>query len=300
MRWIEDDGRVTRVPHAVEQQQRQHVRLPGPADLLRAPDPPRRPLRARRLGHRASPTTINGKRLNSPNDVVAHPDGSSGSPIRPTAAQLYEGTPDAAGGPSNPPASSTRGSASPPSIGDSKRELPTNVYRCGPERPRRPRSSPRTRCPIRTACASRPTTRSSTSSAPARGRAIPDPAARATSTCSTSAPTTGSRTASCFSDFMVDGVKCGPDGVRVRRRRQPLVLEQRRPQRRLQRRHRVERRTASCIGRIRTARGLRQRLLRRPQAQPAVHGRQPVALRGLHRHAGRRASVRAARSTAAA
>ena len=48
-----DRGRrpCQRVPHAVEQQQRQHLRLPGPADLLRAPDPARRPLRARRLDH---------------------------------------------------------------------------------------------------------------------------------------------------------------------------------------------------------------------------------------------------------
>jgi len=29
MRWLEDDGRVSGVPHAVEQQQRQHVRLTG-------------------------------------------------------------------------------------------------------------------------------------------------------------------------------------------------------------------------------------------------------------------------------
>ena len=36
--------------YAVEQQQRQHLRLPGPADLLRASDPARGPLRARRLG----------------------------------------------------------------------------------------------------------------------------------------------------------------------------------------------------------------------------------------------------------
>ena len=42
-----------RVPLAVEQQQRQHLRLPGPADLLRAPDAPRRALRARRLDDRA-------------------------------------------------------------------------------------------------------------------------------------------------------------------------------------------------------------------------------------------------------
>ena len=39
-----------RVPHAVQQQQRQHLRLPGPAALLRAPDPARGALRARRLG----------------------------------------------------------------------------------------------------------------------------------------------------------------------------------------------------------------------------------------------------------
>ena len=51
MRWIEDDGQVTRFPAAVEQQQRQHLRFPGPAALLRASHAARRPLRARRLGH---------------------------------------------------------------------------------------------------------------------------------------------------------------------------------------------------------------------------------------------------------
>ena len=40
-----------RVPLAVEQQQRQHLRLPGAAVVLRAPGPPRGALRARRLGH---------------------------------------------------------------------------------------------------------------------------------------------------------------------------------------------------------------------------------------------------------
>ena len=39
------------------------------------------------------------------------------------------------------------------------------------------------------------------------------------------------------------------------------------------------------------ARGLRQRLLRRPQAQPPVHGGEPVALRRLHGHAGRGAGL---------
>ncbi len=43
-----------------------------------------------------------------------------------------------------------------------------------------------------------------------------------------------------FADFMIDGVKCSPDGVRCDVLRQPLVLEQRRPGGRLQRRHDLE------------------------------------------------------------
>jgi gluconolactonase len=40
-----------------------------------------------------------GKRLNSPNDVVAHPDGSCWFTDPPYGGQFYEGTPDAPGGP---------------------------------------------------------------------------------------------------------------------------------------------------------------------------------------------------------
>ena len=62
---------------------------------------------------RASPTRYNGKRLNSPNDVVPHPDGSYWFTDPPYGGQLYEGAPDAAGGPSNRArAGSSRASAS--------------------------------------------------------------------------------------------------------------------------------------------------------------------------------------------
>ena len=44
---------------------------------------------------------FNGKRLNSPNDAVPHPDGSIWFTDPPYGGQLYEGAPDAAGGPSN-------------------------------------------------------------------------------------------------------------------------------------------------------------------------------------------------------
>ena len=52
-----------------------------------------------------------GKRLNSPNDVVAHKDGSVWFTDPPYGGQLYEGAPDAAGGPTNaggPPQSARR------------------------------------------------------------------------------------------------------------------------------------------------------------------------------------------------
>src|SRR5688500_1089332 len=45
--------------------------------------------------------SFEGKRLNSPNDVVPHPDGSYWFTDPPYGGQLYEGAPDAAGGPSN-------------------------------------------------------------------------------------------------------------------------------------------------------------------------------------------------------
>ena len=47
-----------------------------------------------------------------------------------------------------------------------------------------------------------------------------------------------------FTDFMIDGVKCGP-GDALRRRRQFVVLEQRRPCRRVQWRDGVETRKPS-------------------------------------------------------
>ena len=100
-----------RLPRAVEQQQRQHLRLPGPADLLRAPDAAGRALRARRLGHRAG-RQLRGQAAQLAQRRGGHPDGSFWFTDPPFGGQLYEGTPDMAGGPSNPPAGSSPRSAS--------------------------------------------------------------------------------------------------------------------------------------------------------------------------------------------
>jgi gluconolactonase len=64
----------------------------------------------------------NGKKLNSPNDVVAHPDGSYWFTDPPYGGQLYEGEPDA-GGKLNPRI------GQPADFMPKKRELPTNCYR---------------------------------------------------------------------------------------------------------------------------------------------------------------------------
>ncbi|TMJ24729.1 MAG: SMP-30/gluconolactonase/LRE family protein, partial [Alphaproteobacteria bacterium] len=93
LRWIEDDGRVSvfRSPSnnsngntfdfqgrqvSCEHLTRRVVRyeLDGSATVLA--------------------DSYNGKRLNSPNDVVAHPDGSVWFTDPPFGGQLYEGTPD--------------------------------------------------------------------------------------------------------------------------------------------------------------------------------------------------------------
>jgi len=73
-----------------------------------------------------------GKRLNSPNDVVPHPDGSYWFTDPPYGGQLYEGTPDASGGPSNAAGKLNNRVGQPAEIGLAKRELPTNCYRIDP------------------------------------------------------------------------------------------------------------------------------------------------------------------------
>ena len=69
------DRRGRRLPLAGGQLQRQHGRPPGAAGHLRARRPARHAHRARRLDHRDR-RPFEGKRLNSPNDVVVRSDGS--------------------------------------------------------------------------------------------------------------------------------------------------------------------------------------------------------------------------------
>jgi len=131
MRWIEDDGRVT------------VFRMPSNNSNGNTFDFQGRQISFEHLTRRVvryeldgSVTVLadnyQGKRLNSPNDGAAHPDGSLWFTDPPYGGQLYEGAPDAAGGASNPNGLLNSRAGQPAGIGDFKRELPTNVYRWDP------------------------------------------------------------------------------------------------------------------------------------------------------------------------
>ena len=75
--------------------------------------------------------SFEGKPLNSPNDLVPHPDGSIWFTDPPYGAQLSEGHPDAAGGQANPNGllEADIGNGGTGIIGGTKLALPTNTYR---------------------------------------------------------------------------------------------------------------------------------------------------------------------------
>ena len=289
LRWIEDNGRVSvfRTPSnnsngntfdfqgrqlSCEHLTRRVVRyeLDGSATVLAE--------------------AFQGKKLNSPNDVVAHPDGSYWFTDPPYGGQLYEGTPDVAGGPSNLDGKINPRLGQPPGIGTvAKRELPTNCYRIDPSG-RIDLVVTEEQVPDPNGLCFSPDYKTLYVASTGKGPGDTGPGGKGEVYSFTVGTDNKVSNRKLFSDCMVDGIKCGPDGLRCDVVWQCLGLQQRRPQRRLQRRHGVEPR-GQAIGPHPPARGLRQRLLRRPQAQPPVHGREPVALCALCRRAGRGAGL---------
>jgi len=132
LRWLEDDGRVT------------VFRTPSNNSNGNTFDFEGRQLSAEHLTRRVvryendgTITVIadayDGKPLNSPNDVVPHPDGGYFFTDPPFGGQFYEGVPDAPGGPSNAQGLLRQRVGQAAGIGEAKRELPTNVYRVAPD-----------------------------------------------------------------------------------------------------------------------------------------------------------------------
>jgi gluconolactonase len=160
-----------------------------------------------RYEHDGSITVIadsfEGKRLNSPNDVAVHQDGSIWFTDPPYGGSLYEGMVDAAGGPSNPQGRLNAKAGQPAGSGMVKRELSSNVYRVDP-------SGRIDMVASQEALGSNP---NGIAFSPdfkkiyivARGGVVAGDVVR-------DKPIANIQP---FSTFMVDGVRCGTDGIRV-------------------------------------------------------------------------------------
>ncbi len=237
LRWLEDDGRVTVFRNPSNNSNGNTFDFQG--RQLSCEHLTRRVVR---YEHDGSITVIaeafEGKRLNSPNDVVAHPDGSYWFTDPPYGGQLYEGQPDAAGGPTNAAGRLNPRLGQAAESGAMKRELPTSVYRVDPKG-RVTRVATEEQVPDPNGLAFSPTTSGSTSRAPAGDLATPGRAGKG-----------DMYVFDVGGEHAVEGqallglhdrrrrVRTGRRALR--RLRQRVVLEQRRPRRRLQRRDGLE------------------------------------------------------------
>jgi len=212
MRWVEDDGRVAvfRSPsnnsngNTFDQQGRQL----SCEHLTR---------RVVRYEHDGSVTIVadafQGKRLNSPNDVAVHRDGGIWFTDPPYGGQLYEGAPDAAGGASNAAGRLNARAGQAAEAGAFKRELPTNVYRVDPSG-RVDMVISEEQVPDPNGVTFSPDFRQVYVASTGKGPG--DQGAGGQGEVFVFDVGTDNRVSNRrrFSDFMIDGVKCGPDGLR--------------------------------------------------------------------------------------
>jgi gluconolactonase len=201
-RWLEDDNRVTVFRYPSNNSNGNTFDFQG--RQLSCEHSGRRVVR---YEHDGSITviaeTFEGKRLNSPNDIAVHQDGGIWFTDPPFGSSLYEGMVDAPGGPSNPQGLLNAKAGQPVGSGTLKRELPSNIYRVDPSG----------RVDLVISEQDLGGGGNGIAFAPdfkkvyivARGGVV---VANVGADNKISAPAT-------FSSFMVDGVRCGPDGIRV-------------------------------------------------------------------------------------
>ena len=157
--------------------------------------------------------SFNGKRLNSPNDVVPHPDGSIWFTDPPYGGQLYEGEPDAAGGPGNPTGRLNLSIGQPAGFVGGKRELPTNVYRVDPSG-RIDVAITEEQLPDPNGLCFSPDYKKLYVISTGKGPGDTGPGGKRDMYVFDVGPDNKLSNQKLFSDFMIDGIKCGPDGAR--------------------------------------------------------------------------------------
>jgi len=212
MRWSEDDGRVSvfRAPsnnsngNTFDFQGRQL----SCEHLTR---------RVVRYEHDGTSTVIadayNGKKLNSPNDVVPHPDGSYWFTDPPYGGQLYEGEPDVAGGPSNAAGRLNPRIGQPAGFTPGRRELPTNCYRVDPSG-RVDLVVSEEQVPDPNGLAFSHDHKKLYVASTGKGPGDTGPGGKGDVHVFDVGSDNKLSNQKLFTDCMVDGVKCGPDGVR--------------------------------------------------------------------------------------
>jgi len=213
MRWLEDDGRVS------------VMRSPSNNSNGNTFDFQGRQLSCEHLGRRVvryeldgSATVIaamyDGKRLNSPNDVVPHPDGSYWFTDPPYGAQFYEGTVDAAGGPANKSGRMNPRLGQPPEFGSYKRELPTACYRVDPSG-NITQVLTEAQVPDPNGLCFSPDYKKLYVVSTGQGPGDAGPGGKGDMWVFDVGADNKLSNGKLFSDFMVNAVKCGPDGVRA-------------------------------------------------------------------------------------
>jgi gluconolactonase len=213
MRWIEDDGRVT------------VFRMPSNNSNGNTFDFQGRQISCEHLGRRVVryeldgsvsvlADNFNGKRLNSPNDAVPHPDGSVWFTDPPYGGQLYEGTTDAPGGPSNAAGriNPTLGQAA--GFGHWKRELPTQCYRWDPSG-RLDIVVTEDQVPDPNGLCFSPDYKKLYVTSTGKGPGDTGPGGKGNVFVLDVGSDNKLSGNKLFTDCVVDGVKCGPDGIRA-------------------------------------------------------------------------------------
>src|SRR5205809_3364391 len=212
LRWLEDDGRVSVFRSPSNNSNGNTFDFQG-----RQLSCERLTSRVVRYEHDGAITVIaesyNGKRLNSPNDVVSHPDGSYWFTDPPYGGQLYEGAPDAPGGPSNRAGRLKPRLGQPAEVGGMKRELPSNVYRVDPSG-RVDLAVGESQVPDPNGLVFSPDYKKLYVISTGKGPGDTGPGGKGDMHVFDVGNDSKLSNQKLFSDFMVDGVKCGPDGAR--------------------------------------------------------------------------------------
>ncbi|TRW99640.1 SMP-30/gluconolactonase/LRE family protein [Paracoccus sp. M683] len=212
MRWLEEDGHVST------------FRAPSNNSNGNSFDRQGRQLTCEHLTRRVVRYELDGSvtiladryeglRFNSPNDVVEHPDGSIWFTDPPYGGQLYEGAPDAAGGPSNPDGLIDNTLGQPPEIGAARREMGHGIYRIAADGSiARVIEEAQVQDP-NGLCFSPDGSRLYVAST-GKGPGDTGEGGKGEILTFDIAADGAASNGAVFSDCMVDGVKCGPDGLR--------------------------------------------------------------------------------------